>query len=240
MAFLNASIPIWKLWVRSEFLYNLESHHGEYVRCAVFGVKSIRGRALGFHIVTDEGAQFFSLPLHALVTKQGAPQLPLDHLQLWDCFDYDFAVTEFAFLSGLRCAALLKDRSWYTGKYLFTIDWCHASTEYADTAWSEEPSEHKCAHLIALDNGCIAAQPNNRIQWYEPSFIVKPFRSTGRRPDYKVNTHEWHCETSGSRWATEDSDRAFYEAEAQPEPDSQPDSQSGLKPWPKREEQERE
>jgi hypothetical protein len=111
MPFLNANIPYLKAWIRSEFLYDLEPHVGEVTRCYVFGVQSVQGRALGFHIMTDQGAQVHSLPIHALVLKPDAPRLPLDHLQLWDCFDYDLNVTQYGFLSGLRCSVLLRDRA---------------------------------------------------------------------------------------------------------------------------------
>jgi hypothetical protein len=42
-----------------------------------------------------------------------------------------------------------------------------------DTDHSEIPHEHKCAHIIALDDGNYAAQPNNRCIWDIPSFTVK-------------------------------------------------------------------
>jgi len=46
MSLLNANIPFIRCWLRKEFLYNLEEHHGELVEVYVFGVASIRGRAL--------------------------------------------------------------------------------------------------------------------------------------------------------------------------------------------------
>ena len=72
---------------------------------------------------------------------------------------------------------------------------------------SEIPQEHKCAHIIALDDGNFAAQPNNRCIWDLPSFTVKD--ST---PDWKVQTNEWNVEDSG-KWKTEDTDNFFYEIE---------------------------
>src|SRR5262249_33303084 len=139
MSFLNANIPHFKAWVRTEFLYNLESHFGELTRCYVFAVRSVPGHALGFHIMTEHGAQIHSLPIHALVLKADAPRMLLDHLQLWDCFDHDLSVTTYAFLSGLRCSVILKDRKWYEGQYLFTLDWCHASPDSIDTGFAEDP-----------------------------------------------------------------------------------------------------
>jgi hypothetical protein len=63
---------------------------------------------------------------------------------------------------------------------------------------------HKCAHIIALDDGNFAAQPNNRIQWFCPAFVT-PFKE---KPDYMTNTRVWKVERE-----TETSQAYFYEAE---------------------------
>ena len=95
------------------------------------------------------------------------------------------------------------------GAYLFTIDWGHPDANIIDTDHSEIPHEHKCAHIIALDDGNFAAQPNNRCIWDLPSFTVK-----NNVPDWKVQTNEWNVEDSG-QWRTADTDDFFYEIEEQ-------------------------
>src|SRR5690348_18467081 len=99
--------------------------------------------------------------------------IPLESLELWDCFSYDAEAITYDYLRGLRCRTLLRDRSSRQGEYTFTIDW--SRSQYA-----EDPGEGgwKCAHIIKLDGGGCAAQPNNRIFWSEPSCITKPFKST--------------------------------------------------------------
>ncbi len=72
---------------------------------------------------------------------------------------------------------------------------------------SEIPHEHKCAHILALDDGNYAAQPNNRLIWDIPSFTVKD-----EIPDWKVQTSEWNVEDT-RKWKTEDTDRFFYNIE---------------------------
>ena len=54
---------------------------------------------------------------------------------------------------------------------------------------SEIPHEHKCGHVLALDNGNFAIQPNNRILWNISNFTVN-----SDVPDYKVQTTEWNLE----------------------------------------------
>ena len=50
----------------------------------------------------------------------------------------------------------------FSGKYLFTVDFAHPESNIVDTDHSEIPHEHKCAHIMALDDGNYAAQPNNQ------------------------------------------------------------------------------
>lgn len=199
--FLNADVPEWHCFLRAEFLYDCDpAYRGQVVPVCVFGIASVAGRALGFHVLVENGAQIARVPLHALTAKRDAPARPLPALQLWNCFSYEVAVTEYEYLQEMRVRAYLGDRTVEPGTYCFTIDWCgSASAEAAG------PGGHKCAHVIALDDGNYAALPNNRLQWLEPS-CGKPWKE---RPDYRINTHTWKVE-DGDQMLTEDSDRFFY------------------------------
>lgn len=206
MAYLNDDAPIFYCKIRAEYLYDLQKHHGEYEDAAVFGVASVSGRALGFHAITEQGAQVARLPISSLVHKEHDPHLPLHYLELWDCFSYDFNVIKFEYLDLMRCKVILRDRQIYEGSYRFTVDWCGNND-------SEDPGEggHKNAHVIALDCGCFVAQPNNRIIWHESSFITNPVRpENGERPEYLTNSHVWKCEID-NKWTAEDSYKMFYE-----------------------------
>lgn len=197
-----ADIPHIDCWVRKEYLYNLESHHGEFEKGVAFGIRSIQGQALLFCVMMDNGAQVWNLPISALITKKDAPDIPLDYLQLWGMLGYDVSVHEFGFLSGARCRVVLKDRTTHDGTYLFTLD--NFGSQYSET-YGE--LGHKSFTIIELDSGCLVAQPNNRVLWANPSFIAKPFSIV---PDYTINTHIWNPETLG-RWVTEDSNKFFYQ-----------------------------
>jgi hypothetical protein len=182
---LNTDVPRFYCLVRQEFLYDGECHRGEFLKVCVFGAASIHGRALGFHVLTENGAVLWRLPLHAFCHRPDAPALPLDWLQFWDCFSYEVCCTVFERLQDSRVRVQLRDRSWVGGQYLFTFDWHgHEDAEEAGDGG------HKCAHFIALDNGNFAAQPNNRIQWFCPAFIT-PFTE---KPDYLTNTRVWKVE----------------------------------------------
>jgi hypothetical protein len=220
--FLNSDIPHFYAYLRKEYLYDLKAHRGEFIKVCVFGIASIPTRAIMFHVMTENGAQIARLPISAIVHKKSAPVIALDVLELWDSFSYDVSVKCFDYLHGLKCRTFLRDRKWYEAEYAFTVDWCMSQG-------SEQPGDggHKNAHILKLDNGCFAAQPNNRIFWYEPAFIAKPFAEK-KRPDYKTNTHIWKCEGK-SKWVTEDTDLMFYDTVEIPKTRAKPT----LKPAPK-------
>ena len=141
------------------------------------------------------------------LTSIRVPRRRLDELQLWNCFSYYPSVHRWDILDGQAGKYIGKDKKWHAGKYLFTVDFAHPESNILDTDHSEIPHEHKCAHIIALDDGNFAAQPNNRCIWDIPSFTVKD-----DIPDWKVQTSEWNVEDSRA-WRTEDTDKFFYEIE---------------------------
>ena len=168
------------------------------------------GAATLFHIMLPNGAVFFRLPISAFFQKDfernEVPDMPVDTLQLWNSFSYYPSVHHFGYLSSQRGKYFGKDKKLYYGEYLFTIDWCHPESNILDCEHSEIPHEHKCGHVMALDNGNYSIQPNNRILWN-----ISNFTTRDDIPDYKVQTTEWNVENKG--WITEDTDKMFYKIE---------------------------
>jgi len=208
MAYLNATIPVQYAQVRKEYLYDLKSHHGEVEDCVIFGLASMAGKAVLFHCLLPNGAIYYRLPISAFIQRAydilQVPRMRLDELELWDSFSYYPAITVFDFLAGQECKYLGKDKKFYTGEYLFTIDWAHPEPNILDVDHSEIPQEHKCGHFIALTNGNYAIQPNNRMLWHLGNFTTKK-----EWPDYKTQTSEWSVENKD--WTTDDTDRMFYD-----------------------------
>ena len=210
MAYLNANIPVIYCQIRREYLYALSRHVGEVEDCMVFGIASMSGRPLLFHALMENGGVYYRLPLSAFIQHgfdvKDVPRMQLHELELWNCFSYYPSVTVFDALT-TSGKYLGKDKKWYRGSYLFTIDWAHPESNIVDTDHSEIPQEHKCAHLMALENGNYAAQPNNRILWHIPSFTVR-----NEIPDWDVNTQQWSVE-DGRDWQTADTNKFFYDIE---------------------------
>jgi hypothetical protein len=84
-----------------------------------------------------------------------------------------------------------------------TFDW-------ENNAYSLAPGDYKNAHLLQLDNGCFALQPNNRIYWRDSNFITQPLDTLGVIPNYKVDKDIFVCERS-DRWTSEHSDSYYYD-----------------------------
>ena len=210
MALLNADITPIYCKVRKEYLYDFKKHHGESEECVVFGLTSMAGAATLFHIMLPNGAVFFRLPISAFFEKSydraDVPDMQVDELQLWNSFSYYPSVHSFGYLTSQRGKYFGKDKKFYYGEYLFTIDWGHPESNILDTEHSEIPDQHKCGHVLALDNGNYAIQPNNRILWNISNFTFK-----SDIPDYNVQTTEWNVENKN--WITEDTDKMFYKIE---------------------------
>ena len=210
MSYLNANIPPTYCKVRKEYLYDLKDHHGETEDCVLIAITSIPGRAILFNIMLPNGACYWRLPISAFFQKSydraNVPDMQAHELELWNSFSYYPSVSTFDFLIGEKGKYFGIDKKFYYGKYLFTIDWAHPESNILDVEHSEVPDEHKCAHILALDNGNFAAQPNNRILWN-----ISSYTTNNNIPDYKVQSTEWNVENKGL--ITEDSDNMFYDIE---------------------------
>ena len=212
MAFLVANLPPTKVLVKKEYLYDLEKGHGELIEGVWITVKSIQGRALYFETYLPEYAALYDkLPISAFVNSPDIKDnIDLEELQLWDAFSYDVAVIEKTSLAGVRCKYLAPSKKWYYGEYLFTIDNCHADSNTLNTSYSEVPEEHKSFNILELDNGHFAAQPNNRVLFYDKS--LTPAKTI--QPDFKVST-EYYSVENKTKWTAGDDTSFFYELKEQ-------------------------
>jgi hypothetical protein len=187
---LNASVPQHLYgYVDKRILHGMdEKFAGQFEPCVIFGVTSIPSRMLHFSILCESGAQWARIPLHML--RWQLPKNPMlawlpQNLQCWDSHGWDFSVTQFEYLREMGCRYRTADGQQVDASYWFTLD-------HTDNGYSQFPPEHKCYHLLLLEDGSggIAAMPNNRIIWKDNSFC-KP----GHPLDYKVMAAQtWHAE----------------------------------------------
>ena len=208
MAFLCVNTPHIVVFVKKEYLYDLQKGHGEFVEGVWVTAKSIQGRALYFETYIPEyGALFDKLPISAFVWKTDIKEnVPLTELQLWDCFSYDITICEKQMLSGNQVKYLSPQKKWYHGWYMFTIDNANATNLERNVTYSETPSQHKSFNILKLENGHFAAQPNNRVIFYDKSYTP----SKMKMPDIKVSTVEYGVEGE-NKWTAGDSEDFFYD-----------------------------
>ena len=211
MSFLVSNLPPVNCFVRREYLYDFKSGHGELEPCIWISLKSIRGQAFRIEVYLPRyGALYDKLPLDAFVSRKTDLKLEeflsLDTLQIWDCFSYDMVVIQKAFLRNLSCKFYAKDKKFHNGNYMFTVDHASPDVNMIDTSFSESPEDHKSFNFIELSNGQYAAQPNNRVIFFDAASNPKEMLF----PDFKVCTKKYVVETN-PKWRLGDSDTVTYE-----------------------------
>ena len=208
---LNANIPSIECYVRGNFLRDQQDSHHLTFRCYIFGVASLPDRVPMFHFMMEDGGIWWRMPINAFCWKPDAPPMELHDQVLWNCFSPYIAVTVFHNLRGMRMSYKDRHRNQHNGTYMMTFDWHSPEPNNTNVGWSENPGQHKCGHLIQLDNGNYAIQPNNRVILRDPSFTTKLGEPIIQR---LLNHHNYGVEDA-DRWVTSDDENYFYDVSAQ-------------------------
>ena len=199
---LNESINSFKCYIRVEHFTKNDQHKNDYHEAYAFGIQSVRGKILTFHIMTNYGMLRSRVPLNEIFIKRPSLDIPSHYKQLWDCFSENVSVTTFEYLSEKRCQVVLKDGNKVWATYMFTVDWF-------DNPYSDEPTDYKCGHVLVADDGYIMCQPNNRIYWKDCNFVTQDFPLDPK--EIKVDRHLESVESHSDRWVSEDSDSFYYD-----------------------------
>jgi hypothetical protein len=199
---LNANVSSFKAVVKKSYFTKNESDNDEYYNVYVFGVQSIAGKMLTFHILTDSGMMRSRVPLSEIYLQKPEKDVPFYYKQLWDCFSENVSVIEYDFLAYHRCQVVLRDGSKVWANYMFTVDWYN-------NPYSNEPSDYKCGHILASDDGYLLCMPNNRIFWKDSNWVTKKLPEDLKQ--YKVDTELLSVENQSDKWITEDTDSFYYD-----------------------------
>jgi hypothetical protein len=199
---LNVNIPSFKCLVRLSHFTKRDTDKNTYHDAYAFGIQSVTGKILTFHIMTDYGMLRSRVPISELFLKEPDIDIPSHYKQLWDCFSENVTVTSFEYLSGKRCEVVLKDGNKVWATYMFTIDWF-------DNAYSNEPSDYKCGHILVADEGYLLCQPNNRIYWKDSNWITKDFPL--EKKEIKVDEILESVESHSDRWVSENTNSFYYD-----------------------------
>lgn len=168
------------VWVDSRFTH--EEPCG-FVPAVWFGLVSIPGRVWGCNVMFESGAVYRSVPPHAIAFSENpATDWEIDDAQLWDCYGYDWHATEYTYLRGLRCDAIIKNED-HPGTYLFT------AVPIGD-GFSDAPDQAKEFMFIWLDNDRLTIQPTNRVLFEDRSFTD----ASQGVPRLRLQTEIYSCE----------------------------------------------
>jgi hypothetical protein len=165
---VNANVPLIECFVRAEYMRQHKDSHGVLLNALIFGVASLPGQVPLFHFQLEDGGIWWRMPISAFCHKKDAPAVCLEELVLWDSFSYDVSVLKFDWLMNKKMEYISRSRARRSGRYLFTLDWA----DPAGLGAAELPGQHKCGHVIELDDGNYAIQPNNRLRCFDPSFTT--------------------------------------------------------------------
>jgi hypothetical protein len=202
MSLYNSNIPSFKGFVRKSFFTKDEKDYNDFYNVYVFGIQSMSGVILTFHIMTDNGMVRSRVPISEIYTKIPTSDIPFNFKQLWDCFSENVSVVEYNFLAYHRAQIVLRDGSKVWATYMFTVDWYN-------NPYSDEPSDYKCGHIFESDGGYLLCMPNNRIFWKDSNWVTKPLPDNLKQ--FKVDTHLPSVENQSDRWITEDTDSFYYD-----------------------------
>lgn len=199
---LNDNIPSFKALVRKSHFTKNNDDFDIFLNVYCFGIQSISGVILTFHVMTDDGMLRSRVPLSEIYIKKPINDIPFNFKQLWDCFSENVAVTEFDFLKQHKAQIVLRDGSLVWATYMFTVDWFN-------NPYSDEPSDYKCGHIFKADDGYLLCQPNNRIYWKDSNWITKKLPENLKQ--FKVDTELLSVENVSDKWVSEDTDSYYYQ-----------------------------
>ncbi len=199
---LNHNIDNLKCLVRLSHFTHKEEDRDNFHNAYLFGIQSVAGKILTFHIMTDYGMMRSRVPLSEIFIKEPTGDIPFHFKQLWDCFSENVTVVTYNYLYERRCQVVLKDGSKVWASYLFTVDWYN-------NGYSDEPTDYKCGHVLVADDGYLLCQPNNRIFWKDSNWVTKDFPINIK--DIKVDNELISVETVSDRWVSEDTDSYYYD-----------------------------
>lgn len=199
---LNENIPHFKAKIKKSYFTKNEEDSKEYYDVICFGIQSIAGKILTFHIMTDNGMMRSRVPLSEIYIKEPEKDIPFNYKQLWDCFSENVSVIEYNFLGYHRAQIVLRDGSKVWGEYMFTVDWF-------GNPYSDEPTDYKCGHVFASDDGYLLCMPNNRIYWKDSNWVTKKLPEDLKQ--FKVDSELPSVENISDRWVSEDTDSFYYD-----------------------------
>lgn len=165
------NVPARKAYVLSEYLTDGKIK-GKTIPCYVIAARVIKSRPILFTVHLENGAVYSGLPVNAITTEEHSGKLfSLQHSQPWSCLESPANAIVIEHLKDYEVEVfspeLLKENEGLsaTGTYLYTID-------YSGEGLAQDPEQHKCHHIIALESSNWVAMPNNYC-WFKDRYFTE-------------------------------------------------------------------
>jgi len=204
----NANVLKAKVYIRCDAWGGSDK---EFEPAWIISVRALRHRPLCWQVwVPRVAACYDKIPpqcLYWFEPERGHEPLPLHKVQMWECLSGSIEVWRKDQLTDVPVIVNMgKGRPPMRGHYWFTVDFIPENQNLGliDTADADLLDEHKEANIIKLENGQIAAYPNNRLKWLPVS--LTPSGASLEIPD-------WGC-ASNEQWDEwwQDSDEILGDA----------------------------
>ena len=162
---MTINVPTIHVAVKIEYITNF-SEYG-IIEGYLVAARCRPSEPLLFSVHLANGALYSGLPINAISHIEQAQQhskeeTSVEEAQPWSCLDGPASAVELSYLRNYDVqinAPGLKSG----GRYLFTID-------YAGTGLASDPQQYKMHHIIAQDEGCLVAMPNNYLLFKDKHF----------------------------------------------------------------------
>jgi hypothetical protein len=132
-----------------------------------------------FTVYLETGAVWSGLPIEALycdrfgsVERNG---LSTEKLQPYSCLEGPVSIVEYELLKN----AAVETKTLGSGYYLFTIN-------YQGSGLADDPEQYKTHNIVVLENGRLAAMPNNYLRFKDNWFSYEASEPVAykRSPEY--------------------------------------------------------
>lgn len=178
----NVDLPAYLVHINNKYL--TQDKLDGFTEAYLVSVKSKPNYPLAFTVHLSTGALWSGLPIEAIHSKRFCNvtyfstkyETPL--LQPYSCIEGDIQLIQHNYLKNYVVYAKIGEEK-ILGHYMFTID-------YSGEGLASDPTQYKTHNIIELENGQLAALPNNYCQFVDEHFIDNSTKEQLKH--YKRNT----------------------------------------------------
>lgn len=179
------NLPTIKILVKRSYLTQDPADEYVFTEAYLVAVAANAGDALYFTVYTIDGAIFSDLPIEAIMCDRFDINDEIDssaydneELQPFTCLEGPVSVISYDLMKNARLVARV-GRDQVPARYLFTL-------YYHGEGLAEDPEQSKTHNVVVLENGQLAALPNNKCLFIDNWFASN--EGGAKWPPYRRRT----------------------------------------------------